>query len=428
MAEFKLGRIKFVYQGAWAQNNAYVVDDVVTVSGKTYICVVSHTSTNALTGFATDLAYNPTNWNLIADGAKWTGSWTNGTYYNVSDQVTYGGIVYQCLTSHTSTASTATLTATGIIVSGGTATLTYVSQVVQPFLVGSTITLAGFSPSTTSTPSTVNTTFTVVTCTTTQVTFALSGTYSVITLGTVSGTSQLGLEQDQAKWVAFASNFNWSQGWTTNVRYKVRDLVTNGGYTYVCNLAHVSANTVALGLEADISKWDTFNAGIIYRQTWSGSSVTYRLNDVVTYGADLWICTTAHTSSGTALDITKFGIFVNGFQFENSWDTTTPYQIGDIVTYGGYSYTATQNHSNQTPSTATSYWQPFTTGFNFRGDWSGSNNYRIGDVARVGGYTYVAALDNTVQLVQAIATTVSSDVLALIKLLLPRVSQLLVQV
>jgi hypothetical protein len=200
MAEFKLGRIKFVYQGAWAQNNAYVVDDVITVSGKTYICVVSHTSTNSATGFATDLAYNPTNWNLIADGAKWIGAWSNGTYYNVSDQVSYGGVIYQCLTSHTSTASAATITATGFTVFAGTATLTYASQVVQPFLVGSTVTLSGFSPASTSTPSTVNSTFTVLTCTTTQITFTLTGTYTVSTLGTVAGTSQLGLEQDQAKW------------------------------------------------------------------------------------------------------------------------------------------------------------------------------------------------------------------------------------
>ena len=410
MAEFKLGRIKFVYQGAWAQGTAYVVDDVVTVSGKTYICVQSHTSTNTSTGFATDLAANPTNWNIVADGAKWIGSWTNGTYYNVSDQVSYGGIVYQCLTSHTSTASTATLTATGFTVSGGTATLTYATQIVQPFLIGSTITLAGFSPAqTSSVVNNVNTTFTVVTCTTTQVTFALTGTYSVVTLGTVAGTSQLGLEQDQSKWVSFASNFNWAQNWNINTRYKVRDLVTNGGYTYVCNLAHVSANTVALGLEADLSKWDTFNAGIIYRQAWSGSSVTYRLNDVVTYGSDLYICTTAHTSTGTVLDTSKFTIFVNGFEFSNSWSSTTNYVVGDMVTYGGYTYTSIQNGNNQIPSTATGYWQPFTTGFNFRGDWSGANSYKIGDVARVGGYTYVASLDNTVQTVQAIATTVSSD-------------------
>jgi hypothetical protein len=411
MAEFKLGRIKFVYQGAWAQNYAYVVDDVVTVGGKTYICVQSHTSTNSITGFATDLTANPTNWNIVADGSKWIGTWNNGTYYNVGDQVAYGGIVYQCLTSHTSIASNTSITATGFTVSAGTATLTYTSQVVQPFLVGSTITLAGFSPAqTTGTVNNVNSSFTVLTCTPTQITFTLTGTYTVSVLGTVSGTIQLGLENDQTKWVAFASNFNWSQGWTTNYRYKVRDLVTNGGYTYVCNTAHVSANTIALGLENDLSKWDIFNAGIVYRNAWSGSSVTYRANDIVTYGADLWICTTAHTSTGTTLDITKFSLFVSGFEFSNSWSATSNYVIGDMVTYGGYTYTAIQNGSNQVPSTATGYWQPFTTGFNFRGDWSGANSYKVGDVARVGGYTYSAALDNNIQVIQAIATTVSSDV------------------
>ena len=408
MAEFKLGRIKFVYQGAWATSTAYVVDDVVTVGGKTYICVISHTASSL---FVTDLTANPTNWNLVADGSKWTGSWANNTYYNTGDQALYGGIVYQCVTPHTSVATTSTITATGFIVSGGTATLTYSSQIVQPFLVGSTITLAGFSPTSTSTVvNTVNTTFTVVTCSTTQLTFALTGTYSVVTLGTVTGTNQFGLENDQAKWTAFASNINWSQSWSTNTRYKVRDLVTYGGYSYLCNAAHISANTTTLGLENDSGKWDTFNAGIIYRSTWSGSSVRYRLNDVVTYGADLWICTTQHTSSGTTLDGTKFSLFVSGFEFVNSWSSATNYILGDVVTYGGNTYTAIQNGLNQIPSTATAYWQPFTSGFSFQGDWVNSNSYKIGHVVRLGGYTYLATVDNSAVTLNVTATAASGDV------------------
>jgi hypothetical protein len=414
MAEYKLGRIKFVYQGAWTQNFAYVVDDVVTVSGKTYICVQSHTSTNSSTGFATDLAQNPTNWNIVADGTKWTGNWSNATYYNVGDQALYGGIVYQCTTSHTSATATATLTATGITLNAGTATVTFASQAVQPFLVGATITLAGFSPTQTSgTVNTVNTTFTVTACTTTQVQFALTGSYSVVTLGTVAGTSQLGLEADLSKWTAFASNFNWiAGGWTTNTRYKARDLVTYGGYTYVCNAAHVSANTAALGLEQDSGLWDIFNAGIVYRNTWSGSSVKYRLNDVVTYGADLWICTTAHVSTGTTIDNTKFSIFVNGFEFSNSWSSATNYIIGDLVTYGGYVYTAILNGINQIPSTATTYWQPVTTGFNFRSDWVAASAYRVGDVVRLNGYTYLAILDNTQQSLTITGTTISGNTIS----------------
>jgi len=391
MAEFKLGRIKFVYQGTWAPSTAYVVDDVVTVGGKTYICVISNTSSSS---FNTDLNNITPYWNLIADGSRWTGTWTNGTAYQLGDLALYGGIVYQCTTAHTSASSTATLTATSFVVSGGTATLSYASQAVQPFLIGATITLAGFSPSNTSgSVNAVNSTFTVVTCSRTQVTFALTGTYTAATLGTVSGTSQLGLEANQSSWATFAANFNWSNAWTTNTRYKVRDLISYGGYTYVCNTAHVSANTTALGLEQDQSKWDTFNAGINYKGTWSGSSVRYKINDIVTYGADLWICTTQHTSTGTTLDGTKFSIFVNGFEFLNSWNSSTNYIVGDMVTYGGYTYTAIQNGSNQTPSTATAYWQPFTTGFVFQGDWNSSTAYNIGSIVRLNGYTYLSKAD-----------------------------------
>ena len=410
MAEFKLGRIKFVYQGTWAPSTSYVVDDVVTVGGKTYICVISNTSSSL---FTTDLNNITPYWNLVADGSQWKGTWTNGTYYQLGDQVQYGGIVYQCNTAHTSASSTATITATAFTVSSGTATLTYSAQIVQPFLVGSTITLAGFSPTQTSTViNNINTTFTVVTCSTTSVTFALTGTYTSSTPGTVSGPSQLGLELNLNSWTAFASNLNWiNGGWTVNTRYKARDLVTYGGYTYLCNAAHVSANTTTLGLESNSGLWDTFNAGIIYQGTWSGSSVRYRLNDVVTYGADLWICTTQHTSTGTTLDNSKFSIFVNGFEFLNSYNSANNYIIGDTVTYGGYTYTCIQNNTSaspQTPSTANTYWQPFTTGFSFQGDWSNANSYKIGSVVRNDGYTYLAVADNGPVSVTASATTNTS--------------------
>ena len=44
MAEFKLGRIRFVWQGDWAAGRAYVADDVVSNGGKSYICIRNHTS------------------------------------------------------------------------------------------------------------------------------------------------------------------------------------------------------------------------------------------------------------------------------------------------------------------------------------------------------------------------------------------------
>ena len=307
MAEFKLGRIKFVWQGEWTASNSYVVDDVVSNGGQSYLCVKNHTASSL---FKTDLDANPTYWNLVAGGTQWTGDWTTNTYYNLGDQVKYGGTVYVCIEAHSSAA-----------------------------------------------------------------------------------TTLLGLENDQSKWNAFAQSLSWEQDWTVNTRYRINDFVVYGGYTYVCNTSHVSAATLADGLEFDLSKWDIFNKGLIYLGEWT-DAVRYRVNDVVKYGASTWICTAAHTSA-TILDETKFEIFVEGLQFESTWDAGTNYQIGDIVTYGGYSYVASQTNINQNPLSQTAYWNVYTTGLNFRSDYVGVTAYRIGDVVRLGGYTYLAIADTT---------------------------------
>ena len=403
MAEFKLGRIKFVYQGAWAQGTAYVVDDVISVGGRTYICVVSHTASAA---FATDLNFNPTKWNVVADGAKWLGAWANNTSYNINDQVLYGGIVYQANTAHTSIATSTPVTVTGASGTAGSATITFSALPVAPFAVGSSITVAGI----TTTAAGYNATATVTACTTTSVSYSNGTTATYTSGGTIVGTNLTGLEYDSGKWDAFASSFSWQGAWATNTRYKVRDLITYGGITYLCNTAHLSANTATLGQEADSAKWDTFNAGITYLGAWSGSSVRYKINDVVKYGADLWICTTYHTSTAS-FDNTKWSIFVNGFQFENSWTGGTTYQLGDIVTYGGYVYIAKQNHSTtQTPTDVSSaYWDVYTTGFSYQGDWSSAGNYYVGSIVRLGGYTYTAIADNTTRTPTINSTTVTTN-------------------
>ena len=496
MAQYKLGRIKPVYQGTWTTSGSYVVDDIVTVGGKTYICVISNTASAA---FATDLNANPTLWNLIADGSQWKGTWLNSTAYALGDLALYGGTIYQCATAHTSasTITTSTLSATAFTVNGsGTATLTYASQAIAPYAIGSTITLAGFSPTATSgTVNNINTTFTVLTCTTTQLTFALTGTYTVSSLGTVAGNSSSGLENSQFNaltvtaigsngtftcssttlnigmsvvvsgttvsgsitgytnpstyfivatngvgtgftlsatqggpaigtstgtgsglifviqyWVPYSSNINWIAGsWQQNTRYKLNDLITYGGINYICNTPHISATTGTLGLESNLSAWSTFNAGLYYVGNWStlGASQRYRANDVVTYGAALWICTTYHTATSTFITA-NFSQLVGGIEYQGAWSSSVAYVIGDIVTYGGNTYTAISNNIGQTPSTSSSNWSLFTGGFSFQGDYV-SGSYKVGQVVRLGGYSYVAIADNSVQSLAAVGTTISSD-------------------
>lgn len=57
-----LGKIKWIWRGAWTTATPYTADDVVSYAGSTYICVSAHTSAGA---FSSDLA---TRWNIIAEG------------------------------------------------------------------------------------------------------------------------------------------------------------------------------------------------------------------------------------------------------------------------------------------------------------------------------------------------------------------------
>jgi hypothetical protein len=310
MAEFKLGRIKFVWKGLWQVGTTYIVDDVVSNGGKSYICVVNHTASSE---FNTDLSVIPSKWNIVADGTTWRGDWTGTTYYNAGDIVKYGALVYVCNTGHESD------------------------------------------------------------------TFA-SPTYN-------------GLEIDIDKWDLFATSFRWTGAWAVTTRYLKNDFVVYGGTTYICKNGHISAGTATAGLEQNAGDWDVFNQGIVYLGAWSSSSVRYKLNDIVKYGADLWICTNQHTSS-SVFDEANWDVFINGFEFESSWNSTTKYQIGDTVTYGGYSYIAKTNNDNKQPTSYAADWAVFTTGFNYRGEYDVAVNYLVGDVITLGAYTYVALLDN----------------------------------
>jgi hypothetical protein len=78
------------------------------------------------------------------------------------------------------------LKATSLTTSSGTATLKYAPQPAPPFAQGSTIVLTGFDPLVTSTNVTINRSFTVLTCTTTQLTFSITGAYNDNKLGQVA--------------------------------------------------------------------------------------------------------------------------------------------------------------------------------------------------------------------------------------------------
>jgi len=363
MAEFKLGRIKFVWKNDWTTSTTYYKDDIIAYGGKTYLCVVGHT---AAADFYTDLDNVPTKWNQFSDGQDWKGNWAATTLYKENDIVKYGGYIYICNNGHTSSSTLETnqadwdLLAEGFDWKGAWAT-SYTYKVNDLVKYGGLV-------------------------------------YLCNTAHTSAATAALGLEQDSIKWDIFSKGVDWKGTWATSTRYKVGDLVKNGGNTYVCNQGHTSAATAALGLEADQSKWDYFNQGIDYKGTWA-TTTRYKHNDVVKYGGGTWICVTPHTSTSNFVsDNAYWNQFVEGVEFEGDWLSGTTYQPGDIVRYGGNSYIAKNVHvAGSTPPATPFDWDLFTTGFRLQGDWSSVTTYKIGEVVRNHGFTYVATADSTNQ-------------------------------
>jgi len=300
MAEFKLARLRFTWNGTWAPSTVYNRDAIVQYNGKTYVCLVPNTSSSA---FTTDLNAPIPLWSLLIDGKSWQGAWTaNGTYYTVGAIVTFGGAVYICTTSNTSSSSFAS---------------------------------------------------------------------------------------DQTNWTLYVQNDKWEGAWAANTQYGIGDIVNFDGIVYRCIVDHTSLSR----LDANPSYWSIYDNGVMYRGNFTANT-QYNLNDIVKLNAELFICSTAHLSSG-AFVTAYWTLWMPGEDWQGTWSSSTIYQIGDIVSYGGYDYVSlTANNSANNPVTSVGVnWNTIATGYSFQQEWSASTNYKIGAVVTRHGQVFDATAD-----------------------------------
>jgi hypothetical protein len=303
MAEFKLGRLRFVWKGTWTAATAYVKDDIVRHGGKTYVAKTAHTSAS---NFYTDSDAN--RWELMTDGIQWINiPWTASTVYKEGDIVRYGGKVYLCIDGHTANSTQ----------DGGFYT-------------------------------------------------------------------DLGIN----RWSLFVDGITAVGDWTVSTYYKLGDIAKYNGITYICIDPHTSAGSISSGLEADDSKWDVFSEGIKYRGSWS-ENVRYILNDVVKFGASLYICALPHTSTSVFED-NRWFLFTAGFEFDGIWSGSVEYQIGDVTRYGGYLYIATVRNTGQVPTGTSGNWDLLAMAYSTNGRYSNVSTYKPGEVVTHGGNTFVA--------------------------------------
>jgi hypothetical protein len=340
MAEFKLGRIRFVWKDTWSPSTTYYVDDVIRYGARTYICAVGHTSAS---DFNTDLEFSPSKWNQMSDGQSWTGDWSTGTLYKLNDVVKYGGQLYICNDSHTSAATTVlgleadqskwTVYAEGFDWKNDWAAATR-------YKVNDLVKYGGY-------------------------------TYVCNLYHTSAATTALGLEADQDKWDIFNPGLEYKGNWTTVTRYKLNDIVNFGAGTFICIVPHTS--DAAFLTDSLANRWSRFAEGVEYENAWNPATL-YSRGDIVSYGGYQYIARTVHTAASAAAtpplaDLIVDGdwnLFSKGLQFESDWSNTVSYKIGEIVRLNGYTYLATvDSPSNAYTITsvagATDYWSTSST-------------------------------------------------------------------
>jgi hypothetical protein len=351
MAEFKLGRLRFVWKNVWTNSTTYVKDDIVRYGGKSYVCILGHTAdSDATGGFETDLAANK--WQLMNDGQSWGDAWATGTFYKVNDVVNYGGRSYIVNESHTSAATTALgleadfskwdLFNDGIAFKGTWASTTR-------YKLNDMVSYGG------------------------QV-------YICNTYHTSTSTF------DTVKFTMFATGLQFEGSYDNGTTYQPGDVVSYGANTYVASVTTVG------NLPTDTNYFTVITQGVVYKGIYGGATA-YKKGDIVTYGASAYVAK-QDTVGNLPSNATNWDTMVSGLQSLGAYSGATAYVKGDIVQYGGYSYVAKNNTTGNLP-TVTANWDVLTKGYTFIGVYSGVTAYKPGELVSYGGSIYAAKVNTT---------------------------------
>ena len=70
----------------------------------------------------------------------------------------------------------------------------------------------------------------------------------------------------------------WKGDWTTSTSYIINDIVKYGANLYIANTVRYSTHSCIAGLEADISNWDVFGSGLEWKGNWTVGT-RYKVDD-----------------------------------------------------------------------------------------------------------------------------------------------------
>jgi hypothetical protein len=343
----------YVWNGPWLPNNAYQLGDIVTVNGNVYICINNHTS-------GIDLIPTDGNWTIYLDSTKFRQDWESFTLYEINDIVRYGGTVYRCIESHTSsslsTGLEGNLARWEVYYSGVDYRGEYSAN--TKYKLNDLVVYKA----------------TVLRCTTAYTSDNLF---------------------DETKWTIELPGELYQGEWSASTYYSVGNIVRSGGYLYysLTNNINSHPNAAIYDLAGnETPDWEVLSKGINFVGTWD-VTVNYKAGDVVRRGGSLYVALVdteiaADGSSLDYLDLSNWELLTTGYNYAGNWSATVSanplseiptYAAGDIVRYIGNTYRALVEHvpseinAPDTPILGATYWELIlkagpNTALQFEGD------------------------------------------------------------
>ena len=287
----------------------YDLGDIVIYKGTTYSCTKKHQASTIDLGLEDD----QDNWTVVTRSDNWNTDWTTSTFYSIDDVVKYGGIVYRCISPHTSVDDVTLgledndesweIVIDGVEYKGNWAPdgVRYKKNDIVKY----------------------------------------GGSLWKATDQSVSTTS---LRAESAVWEIWVPGLEYDRIWTADVEYNKGDIVVYGGYAYTALTNNTSSIPSVNGLVQDTGDWELLNQDYLFLGDWELSR-EYKTGAVVRLSGYLYVAIADSSGVYPGSDESIWQVINTGRQFRNTWIDNEIYYLGDVVTYAGTAYICIQQHT-----------------------------------------------------------------------------------
>ncbi len=378
------------WKSEWQPDTEYAIGNIVSYGGVVYICIEGHLSGS--------VQIDASKWDTFARYGKWQNAWTTNTVYGVDDIVKYGGIVYKCNTNHQS-AATFVLGLEddfaywdelniGIEYKGTWNSSSFRYKKNDVVKDGATLWICT-QYNTSSEPFDENYWDIYIPGSAYVETWENTTIYSPGDTVTYGGYSYISLTQnntgnvpstDSTNWELLTTGYSLQNEWIVSTSYKVGDVVTRGGQSFVALLDHSGSDPVGYTVNT------TYETGSSGTSLLVGDTTGISLGMTVVsvgftrgqYVVEVVSSTEVTLNEGPdgspvllqsvkfiGYDATNWNYLAPSIRWRGFWQNTTAYVMGDLVLYGNRTYRCIQNHTSD----------PVTT--NPEIDLSGDNSYWV---------------------------------------------------